>query len=253
MKITQIVQIVVLALIVFGLGAGLALWNRQKAPAPVQQQAAEAPKAATPAVTAAAVQPPTTEPGKIIPEAPEMPAIPAVSEKTASDKTAPAAAATAQAETPVAGMQAGGPFTLTDQKGNAVTEKSWPGKYTLVFFGFTSCPDTCPATLQKISAAMEKLDPQGAKIQPLFITTDPATDTQERMGIYMGGYPRILGLTGTKEQIEAAEKAYKVYVNGPDHSAYIYLMGPDGTMLDVLGADLPAEEMMTKIKAKAQL
>ena len=161
-------------------------------------------------------------------------------------------------QTTVAGVPIGGKFSLTDHKGHSVTEKSWPGKYKLVFFGFTHCPDTCPATLQKIAVVMEHSDPQGKKIVPLFVTVDPATDTPPVMAKYVGAFnPHIIGLTGTEAQIKAAEDAYKVYASkvpgkAPeedmvDHSAYIYLMSPDDKFLEVFSVDETAENMISKI------
>jgi protein SCO1/2 len=160
----------------------------------------------------------------------------------------------------MAGVPVGGAFALTDHNGNAVTEKSWPGKYKLVFFGFTSCPDTCPAVLQKIAAVMENFDAAGERLVPLFITVDPARDTKDVMAKYVAGFnPHIIGLTGTEAQVKAAEEAYKVYatkVPGPsahhymnDHSAYIYLMSPDDQLLEAFSADETAKNMIVKIKA----
>ena len=177
---------------------------------------------------------------------------------------------------PMAGVAVGGAFSLTDHTGAAVTEKSWPGKHKLVFFGFTHCPDTCPATLQKISAVMEHFDPAGEKIVPLFITVDPARDTKEVMAQYLGNYnPHIVGLTGTEAQVKAAVDAYKVYAakvpaaaapppemdhhdHGMDHhdmdymvdhSAYIYLMSPDDRLQEAFSVEETAENMITKITA----
>lgn len=175
----------------------------------------------------------------------------------AASAAAPAAAPAAAVPDSdrVQGMQAGGPFSLTDQNGQAVTEKSWPGKYKLVFFGFTRCTDTCPATLQKISSVMEAYDPTATKLQPLFITTDPAFDTQQIMATYIGAYNgNILGLTGTKDQIDAVEKEYKVYAadtpgGTPDHSAYVYLMSPDDRTLEIMDPKMAAADMISHIKA----
>jgi protein SCO1/2 len=160
-----------------------------------------------------------------------------------------------------AGVHVGGPFSLVDQNGKKVTEKSWPGKYKLVFFGFTHCPDTCPATLQKFSVVMKKFDPKGEKIVPLFITVDPARDTVKTLKSYLSSYPLIVGLTGTEKQIDAAEQSYKIYAARTpgqsnedhaeymeDHSAYIYLMSPDDKLLQTLPPDDPAEAMIGKIK-----
>jgi cytochrome oxidase Cu insertion factor (SCO1/SenC/PrrC family) len=163
---------------------------------------------------------------------------------------------------PMAGVQVGGAFSLVDHTGKPVTEKSWPGKYKLVFFGFTHCPDTCPATLQKMTVVMQQLDPQGGKIVPLFITVDPARDTPAVMAKYIAVFnPAIVGLTGSEAQIKSVEETYKVYAAKrpsqsneeyaeymEDHSAYLYLMSPDDKLLHTFAFDEPVEAMITKIK-----
>ena len=137
----------------------------------------------------------------------------------------------------------GGPFTLTDQSGKGVTDKDFRGRYLLVFFGFTNCPDVCPSALQVMAAALDKLGPKGQKVTPLFITVDPERDTPAQLATYVKSFhPRLVGLTGTPAEIEAVTKAYRVYVKKVpdpkssagysfDHSAIIYLMGPDGDYL----------------------
>ena len=91
----------------------------------------------------------------------------------------------------------GGSFTLTAPDGTTVTDETYRGKWLLVFFGYTSCPDTCPTTLSSIAAAIEELGPDAAKLQPLFITVDPERDTPEVMGSFTAAFdPRIVGLTG---------------------------------------------------------
>lgn len=134
----------------------------------------------------------------------------------------------------------GGPFTLTDHNGKRVTDQDFRGKNMLIFFGFTFCPDVCPSELQVMSAALDELGPSGDKIQPVFITIDPERDTPEAMKIYMSNFhPRLVGLTGSPEDIAAVAKAYRVYYakakgteDKPDylmdHSTILYLMGPDG-------------------------
>ena len=134
----------------------------------------------------------------------------------------------------------GGPFTLTDQDGRRVTEKDFLGRHMLVFFGFTFCPDICPTELQVMSAALDMMGAEGEKIQPVFVTIDPERDTPEVMKAYVENFgPRLIGLTGTPEEIAAVAKAYRVYyaraagTSSPDaylmdHSTIIYLMGPDG-------------------------
>ncbi|HHI82940.1 MAG TPA: SCO family protein, partial [Rhizobiales bacterium] len=135
----------------------------------------------------------------------------------------------------------GGPFSLVDEDGKKVTDKSYAGKYTLVYFGYTFCPDVCPTELQIISAALDQLGSEADRIQPLFITIDPERDTPAVLKEYTANFnPRITGLSGTPEQIAAVAKAYRVYYRKVrekdaakddylmDHSSITYLMGPDG-------------------------
>jgi len=134
----------------------------------------------------------------------------------------------------------GGPFTLTDQDGRTVSEKDFLGRHMLVFFGYTYCPDICPTELQVMTAALDAMGPEGEKIQPVFVSVDPERDTPEVLRSYVENFgPRLIGLTGTPEEIAATAKAYRVYYakaggeTSPDaylvdHSSIIYLMGPDG-------------------------
>ncbi|MGE3874109.1 MAG: SCO family protein [Parvibaculaceae bacterium] len=134
----------------------------------------------------------------------------------------------------------GGPFTLTNQDGKRVTDQDFRGKYMLIFFGYTFCPDVCPGELQVMSAALDEMGPAADKIQPIFITIDPARDTPETLKIYVSNFhPRMVGLTGSDEDIAAVAKAYRVYYakakgaeDKPDylmdHGTILYLMGPDG-------------------------
>jgi protein SCO1/2 len=135
----------------------------------------------------------------------------------------------------------GGPFSLTDHTGKRVTDKDFRGRTLIVMFGFTFCPDVCPTELQLVSAALDKLGPKANDVVPLFITVDPERDTPAQLATYVKSFhPRLVGLTGTAEEIAAAAKAYRVYfkkVDDPkstagytmDHSALIYVVGPDGT------------------------
>jgi protein SCO1/2 len=134
----------------------------------------------------------------------------------------------------------GGPFNLVDQTGKRVTDADFRGKSMLVFFGFTSCPDICPAGLQVMTAALDKLGPKSDNVTPVFITVDAERDTPEKLAEYVKSFsPRLVGLTGTPEEVAAVAKAYRVYAkkvpdpNTPgtytyDHSSILYLMGPDG-------------------------
>jgi protein SCO1/2 len=161
-------------------------------------------------------------------------------------------AGSALAQVPQAGQQGfvsasggkaliGGPFVLTDQNGKQVTDKDFRGRFMLVYFGFTFCPDVCPSALQVMAAALDKLGPKAAKITPIFITIDPERDTPDKMAQYVQSFdPRLVGLTGTPDEIAAVTKEYRVYakkVDDPkstagytmDHSSIIYVMGPDGS------------------------
>lgn len=133
----------------------------------------------------------------------------------------------------------GGPFSLTDHTGRHVTEKDFLGKYMLVFFGFTYCTDICPTELQVMSAALDELGTAGNNIQPVFVSIDPERDTPEVVKQYVENFhPRLVGLTGSPDDIAAIARAYRVYYKKTaggsetdyemDHSTTIYLMGPDG-------------------------
>lgn len=134
----------------------------------------------------------------------------------------------------------GGPFTLTDHTGKRVSDADFRGKNMLVFFGFTYCPDVCPTALQVMAGALEQLGPKAERLVPLFITVDPERDTPEQMAQYVQSFhPKLVGLTGTRAEIDTVLKAYRVYaqkVEDPkstagytmNHSSIVYLMGPDG-------------------------
>ena len=155
----------------------------------------------------------------------------------------------------------GGPFTLTDQTGKKVTDKDFLGHYMLVFFGYTYCPDVCPTELQVMSAALDSLGAKADKIQPIFITIDPDRDTPEVMKQYVANfYPRLIGLTGTAQEIATAAKAYRVYysrVAGKtgandylmDHSSIVYLMDTNGTFLKHFTYTTDAAELAKAIEA----
>lgn len=154
----------------------------------------------------------------------------------------------------------GGPFTLLDQDGRRVTEKDFLGKYMLVFFGYTYCPDVCPTELQVMSAALDQLGAEAERIQPVFVSIDPARDTPEVLKAYVGNFnPRLLGLTGTPEEVAAMAKAYRVYYakagsNGSstdylmDHSSIIYLMGPDGRFVKHMAYTTDAAKLASELK-----
>ncbi len=137
----------------------------------------------------------------------------------------------------------GGTFTLTDGSGKQVTQADLLGHYSLVYFGFTHCPDICPTSLLMIENALDALDDKGKNITPYFITLDPERDTPSVVGKYVSHFGnRFVGLSGTAEQTKRVAEAYKVYYRKVedkgsamgyviDHSGFIYLMGPNGKYL----------------------
>ena len=154
----------------------------------------------------------------------------------------------------------GGPFTLVDQTGKTVTDQDFRGRYMLVFFGFTHCPDICPAELQVMSAALDELGPKADEVAPVFITLDPERDTQAAMGAYVKNFgSRFVGLTGSPEQIAVAAKAYRVAYSklqedkassdySIDHSALVYLMDKDGQYITHFAYGTPASKMTETLR-----
>lgn len=166
-------------------------------------------------------------------------------------------------EPPLAGAKIGGPFTLTDQDGKTVRDTDFNGKYRIVYFGFTYCPDICPTALQKIGGAMKALDKSdpavAGKVVPIFITIDPERDTPAVMKQYVANfYPRMVGLTGTLPQIEAGAKQFAVYREKVqpkgaseytmNHSDVTYLFGPDGKPVALLPTDQSTDAVAAEIK-----
>ena len=147
----------------------------------------------------------------------------------------------------------GGPFRLTGADGQSVSDRDFRGKWLLVYFGYTHCPDICPTTLADISQTLGLLGADGVQIQPLFISIDPERDTPQVVDEFVKKFDdRIIGLAGTPSEIAAAAKAYRVFYvkkEGTDagnylmeHTAFVYVMGPDGryvTLLSPLGGQTP--------------
>ena len=167
--------------------------------------------------------------------------------------------AAAKGDVPPSKEGIGGAFSLVDHDGKHVTDKSWPGKYLLVFFGFTNCPDVCPVTLDKLTSALDQLGDEASRVQPLFITIDSFRDKPGILKEYVSHFHKsILGLTGSEEQLKAAQDAYKVYTsrhdqpNGHDytfdHSAFVYFMAPDGKMAEVIPATDKASDIADKVR-----
>jgi cytochrome oxidase Cu insertion factor (SCO1/SenC/PrrC family) len=158
----------------------------------------------------------------------------------------------------------GGSFALTDQFGKPRTDADFRGHYMLVFFGFTNCPDICPVELQTISDALDQLDAkQAANVTPIFITVDPERDTPEALRAYVANFhPSLVALTGSVESIGAVAKAYRVYyakatgTNAPndpsayilDHTAVVYLMGPQGEYVTHFSPGTTAQDMAADLR-----
>jgi protein SCO1/2 len=159
------------------------------------------------------------------------------------------------AEAALPGVSIGGPFALIDGAGRPVTDGDFRGKYMLVYFGYTFCPDVCPTTLNDVAQALDKLGPRADRVQALFITVDPKRDTPAVVRQYAAAFsPRLMGLTGTPTQIAAVAREYRVYYaehrTGPgandysmDHSSILYLMGPAGKFIEPIRADEGADAM----------
>jgi protein SCO1/2 len=162
----------------------------------------------------------------------------------------------------------GGPFSLTDHRGQPVTEAQLQGKYTLIYFGYSFCPDICPTELQVIGAALDQLQLQApdkaSKLQAFFITVDPERDTQAVLADYVPHFhPKLVGLTGSTEEIAAAARAYRIYyakvdpeAGAPadyyfmDHANLIYLMGPDGGFLTHFSYGVDANALTHRLIAE---
>jgi protein SCO1/2 len=158
------------------------------------------------------------------------------------------------------GLALGGPFSLVDQTGKPVTESDFAGRFLLVYFGFTYCPDVCPTELGTIAAAVDALEEQGAQVTPMLITIDPERDTPEALADYVSRFhPRMVGLTGTPEQVAAAARAYRVFyakAQRPemssylmDHSSFIYLVGPDGRVRTLFRPESTPEAIAQSVRA----
>jgi protein SCO1/2 len=152
----------------------------------------------------------------------------------------------------------GGPFQLIDQDGRTVTEQALLGRPSLVFFGYTHCPDVCPATMYDISQIMQALGPDADRARAVFITVDPERDTQPVLKDYMSSFdPHITGLTGDLDAITAVAKEYRVYFRkvategddyGMDHTAITYLMDKDGRFVAPFSLKRTTEEAAADLR-----
>lgn len=154
----------------------------------------------------------------------------------------------------------GGPFTMVNQNGETVTDKNFLGKTHLIFFGFTHCPDICPTKLFEMSEVFRELGPDSNKIDALFVSVDPERDTPQALKDYLSSFDEnITGLTGSREQVDAIIKAYRVYArkvpsgDGPndytmDHTALVYLMDKNGQFINAFNLDRTPTESAKELR-----
>src|SRR5271165_1656012 len=152
----------------------------------------------------------------------------------------------------------GGPFQLVDQNGKTVTDADLKGKWSLIYFGYTHCPDACPTALNDISIALSDLGPKRDAVRPVFITVDPERDTPEVLKSYVTAFDApILALSGTPEEIAQAAKGYRVYYAkhpeaggdySMDHSSVIYVMDPEGRFTASFTQENSPEEIAERLK-----
>lgn len=159
--------------------------------------------------------------------------------------------------------QVGGPFRLVDQDGRTVDQSILDGQWTLVFFGFTYCPDFCPTTLASIDAAKRRMGADGERLRVVFISVDPERDTPLALKDYLsseGFPPGVVGLTGTPDQVRAAATAYRAFYEKVgtgdaytmNHSLTVYLMGPDGKFRTAIAHDLAPDAAASVISRAMQ-
>ncbi|MFZ1110435.1 MAG: SCO family protein [Rhodomicrobium sp.] len=153
----------------------------------------------------------------------------------------------------------GGAFSLVDGAGNRVTDRDFRGRLMLVFFGYTHCPDVCPTELQNMADVLDKLGPDAGKVAPIFVSVDPKRDTPAALSSYVSNFsPRIVGLTGDRNEVADAAKAYRVYFRKAgdeagdsytvDHSAFVYLMDREGRYLTHFSFNTEPKVMVDAIR-----
>ena len=162
----------------------------------------------------------------------------------------------------LANSSVGGPFALIDQDGRRVRDTDFNGKYRLIYFGFANCPDVCPVDLQTLGAGLGQFEARdsarAAKVQPIFITVDPSRDTPELLKRYVANFhPRLIGLTGSEQEIEAAKREFAVYSNrdpaspgggyNVNHSRILMLFGPQGEPITIVPHDHGAEGVAAEL------
>lgn len=176
---------------------------------------------------------------------------------TPASKNAPKATT----QTSTAGIEGlGGSWALTDHNGKSVTDKDYSGKFRLMFFGFTYCPDVCPTELKRLSMVLEGLGDDAVNITPLFVTIDPERDSPKVLKDYLARFDeRFIGLTGSVKQIEHMEDIYKVYsakAQDPEHTEYtmnhsalVYLIAPDDKVLHLFHSSDTPDQIIALIRA----
>ena len=157
----------------------------------------------------------------------------------------------------VAGADLGGPFELVNGQGETMTSEALITEPTLIYFGYTMCPDVCPLDVDRNAAAIEVLEERGKIVTPVFISIDPERDTPDVVrGFAASMHPRMIGLTGTPEQVQTASKAYRTYYKAHppedgeylvDHSTFSYLVLPGHGFVDFFRRELSPEQMADKI------
>ncbi|CCG82962.1 Protein sco1 [Taphrina deformans PYCC 5710] len=165
-----------------------------------------------------------------------------------------------EANKPAGKPRIGGPFSLVDHDNRRVTQDDFKGKYLLLYFGFTRCPDICPEELDKMALVLKDVNAEAEVVKPVFITCDPARDSTADLKKYLAEFdPSILGLTGTYEEIKQVCKAFRVYFSTPrevkegedylvDHSIFFYLMDPEGQFVDAFGRNYTPEQAARRMK-----
>ncbi|HEX8384205.1 MAG TPA: SCO family protein [Sphingomonas sp.] len=171
-------------------------------------------------------------------------------------------AATPPEQPPLAGARIGGPFALTDENGRATTDRDLTGKWRIMYFGYTFCPDICPTDARNIGAGLKRFEAEdpdrGARVTPVFVTVDPARDTPQVLKAFTDAFhPRMIGLTGSGDAIARVAKSYAVYYSKGDpapgggylmdHQRVTYLMDPQGRPVALLPADKSADAVAAEL------
>ena len=155
-----------------------------------------------------------------------------------------------------------GHFSLLNKAGQLVTERTYEGKWTLVYFGYATCPEICSTVMQRVALAMDELGPATEKLQSLFVTLDPTHDTPERLSVYLAGFDkRMIGLTGSEKQTKDAVQSFRMYVKTRvldsgdttiDHSSYLFLKRPDGSFARLLSGDTSGHNLAGELRSHLQ-